>query len=103
MARLVRPRSRPDEERMMVDDNLAAEAEAPAAEEVVPFALVYGQPLNDVPHDLYIPPEALRVFLEAFEGPLDLLLYLIRRQNLDVLDIPMAEITRQYMTYIEVM
>jgi segregation and condensation protein A len=62
---------------MMVDDNLAAEVETPTGDEAAPLALVYGRPLNDLPHDLYIPPEALRVFLEAFEGPLDLLLYLI--------------------------
>jgi len=66
----------------------------------MPFAIVQGQPLTQVPKDLYIPPDALEVILEAFEGPLDLLLYLIRRQNLDILDIPIAEITRQYMTYI---
>ncbi len=64
---------------------------------------VRGQPLTDLPQDLYIPPDALEVFLEAFEGPLDLLLYLIRRQNLDILDIPIAEITRQYMQYVELM
>jgi segregation and condensation protein A len=66
----------------------------------MPFAIVQGQPYTQLPKDLYIPPDALEVFLEAFEGPLDLLLYLIRRQNLDILDIPIAEITRQYMTYI---
>jgi segregation and condensation protein A len=69
----------------------------------MPFAVVEGEPLTEMPRDLYIPPDALQVFLEAFEGPLDLLLYLIRRQNLDILDIPLAEITRQYMRYIEVM
>ena len=69
----------------------------------MPFAIVNGEPLTQLPRDLYIPPQALEVFLEAFEGPLDLLLYLIRRQNLDVLDIPIAEITRQYMRYIELM
>ena len=69
----------------------------------MPFAMVNGEPLTQLPRDLYIPPQALEVFLEAFEGPLDLLLYLIRRQNLDILDIPLAEITRQYMTYIELM
>jgi segregation and condensation protein A len=69
----------------------------------MPFAVVEGEPLTEMPRDLYIPPDALQVFLEAFEGPLDLLLYLIRRQNLDILDIPLAEITRQYMKYIEVM
>lgn len=64
---------------------------------------VHGEPFMEMPLDLYIPPDALEVFLEAFEGPLDLLLYLIRRQNLDVLNIPMAEVTRQYMTYVEAM
>jgi segregation and condensation protein A len=77
---------------------------APAPEQAeMPFAIVNGEPLTHMPRDLYIPPQALEVFLEAFEGPLDLLLYLIRRQNLDVLDIPIAEITRQYMRYIELM
>jgi segregation and condensation protein A len=66
----------------------------------MPFAMVQGQPYLQVPKDLYIPPDALEVFLEAFEGPLDLLLYLIRRQNLDILDIPIADITQQYMGYI---
>ncbi len=69
----------------------------------MPFAVVEGQPVTELPRDLYIPPYALEVFLEAFEGPLDLLLYLIRRQNLNILDIPIAEITRQYVNYIEVM
>jgi segregation and condensation protein A len=74
-------------------ENLAVQAE-------MPFAIVQGQPYTQLPKDLYIPPDALEVFLEAFEGPLDLLLYLIRRQNLDILDIPIAQITEQYMTYI---
>lgn len=69
----------------------------------MPFAVVEGEPVTELPQDLYIPPHALKVFLEAFEGPLDLLLYLIRRQNLDILDIPIAEITEQYVQYIEVM
>jgi segregation and condensation protein A len=69
----------------------------------MPFAMVQGSPVTSMPRDLYIPPDALEVFLEAFEGPLDLLLYLIRRQNLDILDIPIAEITRQYMSYIDLM
>jgi segregation and condensation protein A len=84
---------------------VAAEA-APvehAEQTEMPFAVVEGEPVTQMPRDLYIPPEALQVFLEAFEGPLDLLLYLIRRQNLDILDIPIAEITRQYMRYIELM
>lgn len=71
--------------------------------EVAPFALINGAPLTALPEDLYIPPDALEVFLETFEGPLDLLLYLIRRQNLDILDIPIAEITRQYIGYIDMM
>jgi segregation and condensation protein A len=69
----------------------------------MPLALVRGEPVLEIPQDLYIPPDALAVILDAFEGPLDLLLYLIRRQNLDILDIPVAEITRQYMSYIEAM
>jgi len=69
----------------------------------MPLAIVKGQPFLQMPQDLYIPPDALEVILEAFEGPLDLLLYLIRRQNLDILDIPVAEITRQYIAYIELM
>ena len=82
-----------------------SEAAHPVAPEQVemPFAVVNGEPVTVLPRDLYIPPQALEVFLEAFEGPLDLLLYLIRRQNLDILDIPLAEITRQYMRYIELM
>ena len=68
-----------------------------------PVARVYGEPLLELPEDLYIPPEALEVFLETFEGPLDLLLYLIRKQNINVLDIPMAELTRQYLGYVEMM
>ena len=81
---------------------LAAPGGVPQQVEM-PFAFVNGEPVTEMPRDLYIPPQALEVFLEAFEGPLDLLLYLIRRQNLDILDIPLAEITRQYMKYIEVM
>jgi segregation and condensation protein A len=76
--------------------------QAPQQQEM-PLAIVLGQPVLQIPQDLYIPPDALEVILEAFEGPLDLLLYLIRRQNLDILDIPVAEITRQYVQYIEVM
>ena len=68
-----------------------------------PVALLYGEPLGEIPPDLFIPPDALRVILEAFEGPLDLLLYLIRKHNLDVLDIPMAQLTAQYMVYVEAM
>ena len=75
---------------------------APQQQEM-PFAIVQGEPQYTLPKDLYIPPDALEVFLDAFEGPLDLLLYLIRRQNLDILDIPLADITRQYMEYIDMM
>jgi segregation and condensation protein A len=78
-------------------------SEFPPQQGEMPFAVVDGEPMTELPRDLYIPPDALQVFLEAFEGPLDLLLYLIRRQNLDILDIPIAEITRQYMQYIDVM
>jgi chromatin segregation and condensation protein Rec8/ScpA/Scc1 (kleisin family) len=77
--------------------------EATALQVEMPFAIIQGEPLTEMPKDLYIPPHAMEVFLDAFEGPLDLLLYLIRRQNLDVLDIPIAEITRQYMQYIDLM
>ena len=78
------------------------EKQSPAQAEM-PFAVVDGEPVTTLPQDLYIPPYALQVFLEAFEGPLDLLLYLIRRQNIDILDIPVAEITKQYVQYIELM
>jgi segregation and condensation protein A len=66
-------------------------------------AKIHGEAYTTLPHDLYIPPDALEVYLDAFEGPLDLLLYLIRKHNLDILDIPMAELTRQYMGYVEKM
>lgn len=90
----------------MTDDTVSnsqadtGEEASPATPEQVPLALVSGKPVVDLPRDLYIPPDALAVFLEAFEGPLDLLLYLIRRQNMDILDIDVSEITRQYMDYI---
>ena len=74
--------------------------EAPEADPVA-LARLYGEPLYALPTDLYIPPQALEVFLDAFEGPLDLLLYLIRRQNFDILDIPLADVTRQYLAYVE--
>ncbi|MDE2117763.1 MAG: segregation/condensation protein A [Betaproteobacteria bacterium] len=71
--------------------------------QITPLARIHGEPVLEMPHDLYIPPDALEVVLETFQGPLDLLLYLIRRHNLDVLDIPMAQLTQQYMDYIEIM
>ncbi|MEZ5664009.1 MAG: ScpA family protein [Burkholderiaceae bacterium] len=73
----------------------------PTVVDHVAIARLYGEPLFDLPRDLYIPPDALRVFLEAFEGPLDLLLYLIRKQNFNILDIPMAAVTRQYLSYVD--
>jgi segregation and condensation protein A len=82
---------------------LAAESSAPVPGVVdqVAVARLYGEPLFRLPHDLYIPPDALEIFLEAFEGPLDLLLYLIRRQNFNILDIPLASVTRQYLEYVD--
>jgi segregation and condensation protein A len=82
-------------------DPALAETLPPAAMDSVAVARLYGEPLFALPQDLYIPPEALEVFLEAFEGPLDLLLYLIRKQNFNILDIPMAEVTRQYLSYVD--
>ena len=86
---------------------IADDAEAPVVDLAqaagAPVAKVYGQPMLALPQDQYIPPEALEIFLESFEGPLDLLLYLIRKQNINVLDIPMAELTRQYLGYVEMM
>ena len=73
----------------------------PGVIDQVALARLYGEPLFAMPHDLYIPPDALQVFLEAFEGPLDLLLYLIRKQNFNILDIPMAAVTRQYLVYVD--
>ncbi len=81
----------------ITDTSLASSTETSA------LAIVNGAPFNQLPDDLYIPPDALEVFLELFAGPLDLLLYLIRRQNLDIINIPMAQITRQYMAYIQLM
>jgi segregation and condensation protein A len=97
------------------DDVSALEAPAPAHPDMPPppaevlpavvdrvaMARLYGEPLFALPQDLYIPPDALEVFLEAFEGPLDLLLYLIRKQNFNILDIPLADVTRQYLAYVE--
>jgi segregation and condensation protein A len=80
---------------------LAPEAPGPEAAEAEAIARLYGEPLLRLPNDLYIPPDALEVFLDAFEGPLDLLLYLIRKQNFNILDIPMAQVTLQYLKYVE--
>ena len=92
--------------RMVVNnpDQPASENAAASPEQVeMPFAIVNGEAITQLPKDLYIPPQALEVFLEAFEGPLDLLLYMIRRQNLDILNIPISDITKQYMEYIGLM
>lgn len=78
-----------------------ASADMPQVVDHVAVARLYGEPLFALPNDLYIPPDALEVFLEAFEGPLDLLLYLIRKQNFNILDIPMAAVTRQYLSYVD--
>jgi segregation and condensation protein A len=80
-----------------------SETIASPAEPARAVARIYGEPLIEIPADLYIPPDALEIMLEAFHGPLDLLLYLIRKQNLDILDIPMAPLTRQYLDYVELM
>jgi segregation and condensation protein A len=90
----------------VADENLllpaaSPELDTPTVVDGVALARLYGEPLFTLPNDLYIPPDALEVFLEAFQGPLDLLLYLIRKQNFNILDIPMAEVTRQYLRYIE--
>jgi len=93
----------PDLKIIVASPQPPASVVVPPEQAEMPFAIVNGEPVTHMPRDLYIPPQALEVFLEAFEGPLDLLLYLIRRQNLDVLDIPIAEITLQYMRYIDLM
>ena len=100
----------PDAPAAVQDDAVALQTDAPhlpapqaPQQHEMRLATVLGQPVLQIPQDLYIPPDALEVILEAFEGPLDLLLYLIRRQNLDILDIPVAEITKQYVDYIGVM
>jgi hypothetical protein len=84
----------------LADDIAVVEAPVEDGGPAAP-ARLYGEPLLKMPNDLYIPPDALEIFLDAFEGPLDLLLYLIRRQNFNILDIPMAQVTRQYLHYIE--
>ncbi len=84
-----------------IDLAAAPSPDMPAVIDQVALARLYGEPLFAMPQDLYIPPDALQVFLEAFEGPLDLLLYLIRKQNFNILDIPMAAVTRQYLAYVD--
>ena len=85
----------------MIGDSAASASLMPEVVDNVAVARLYGEPLFSMPRDLYIPPDALEIFLEAFEGPLDLLLYLIRKQNFNILDIPMAAMTRQYLVYVE--
>jgi segregation and condensation protein A len=85
----------------LLADGGPAQAPLPQVVDHVAVARLYGEPLFALPQDLYIPPDALEVFLEAFEGPLDLLLYLIRKQNFNILDIPMAALTRQYLSYVD--
>lgn len=89
-----------DTAELIAGDSLAL-ADGPMVVDQVAVARLYGEPLFAMPQDLYIPPDALEVFLEAFEGPLDLLLYLIRKQNFNILDIPMAGLTRQYLSYVD--
>ncbi|EXI80641.1 MAG: Segregation and condensation protein A [Candidatus Accumulibacter appositus] len=86
-----------------MSDSASTSAAAPAPAVASPLARIYGQPLTQLPLDLYIPPDAMAVMLDAFEGPLDLLLYLIRKANVNVLDIPMAPLTEQYLLYVEAM
>lgn len=93
-----------DNQAAPLEDQINPAADTAESEAVIiPFATVKGQAIVDLPKDLYIPPDAMKVFLEAFEGPLDFLLYLIRKQNLDILDIPIAAVTKQYMEYIDLM
>lgn len=93
--------SEAEEQTLLPGQNPDATDPSPSVVDQVALARLYGEPLFALPQDLYIPPDALEVFLEAFEGPLDLLLYLIRKQNFNILDIPMLDVTRQYMTYVD--
>ena len=102
MTEQTRPQGKPDLKLVPTAPPVPEGPGSPAQSEM-PFAVVSGEPVTELPRDLYIPPHALEVFLEAFEGPLDLLLYLIRRQNLDILNIPIAEISKQYVHYIDLM
>ena len=92
----------PESPSLRASENIEKRFDRPQQGEM-PFAIVMGREVTELPKDLYIPPQALEIILEAFEGPLDLLLYLIRRQNLDILDIDVSEITAQYMQYVELM
>ena len=107
LPRLITLRQEREQERekqtASTDQVAQADPAAPQHQEEFPFALVQGEPLTEIPSDLYIPPAALEVFLEAFEGPLDLLLYLIKRQNIDILEIDVAQLTEQYMQYVRLM
>lgn len=87
----------------MEENQPPEETEATQGQQEMPFALVHGEPVTVPPQDLYIPPDALEVFLDAFEGPLDLLLYLIKKQNLDILTLPISKVTQQYVEYIDLM
>ncbi|MEN2430859.1 ScpA family protein [Comamonas sp. F1-6] len=93
--------SEAEKQTLLPGQNPDASDPSPSVVDQVALARLYGEPLFALPQDLYIPPDALEVFLEAFEGPLDLLLYLIRKQNFNILDIPMLDVTRQYMTYVD--
>jgi segregation and condensation protein A len=86
---------------LVIDNTLGAQQ--PSLDMLMPIARIKGEPMTDMPSDLFIPPDALSIILDQFEGPLDLLLYLIRKHSLDILDIPMADLTRQYMVYVEAM
>ncbi len=92
-----------DVEQETVAEPVAEQGDSGPAQSEMPFAVVQGKAVTELPKDLYIPPDALEVFLEAFEGPLDLLLYLIRKQNIDILEIDVSEITRQYVNYVDMM
>jgi segregation and condensation protein A len=101
MSTVTPAQSEPSQAEVAVEIAVLESAQGAQQLELKSFARLYGEPMNKVPHDLYIPPDALEIFLDAFEGPLDLLLYLIRKQNFNILDIPMADLTKQYLLYVE--
>jgi segregation and condensation protein A len=101
MSNVTPTQSEPSQAEVAVEIAVLESAQGAQQLELKSFARLYGEPMNKVPHDLYIPPDALEIFLDAFEGPLDLLLYLIRKQNFNILDIPMADLTKQYLLYVE--